>query len=101
MENLIKDCRLAAATMKDVGTFETGQSILIEAADGISRLVAALADMTRQRDEARKLALEEVKAKVWDMAMRMEIHAALGTTTKAKAEEIADILRALAEGKKI
>jgi hypothetical protein len=48
---LIQDCELAAQTLADTATFETGQSILREAADRISALTATVTELQQSRDQ--------------------------------------------------
>ncbi|SFI15171.1 hypothetical protein [Albimonas pacifica] len=50
---LAKDCRDAAQALAKTGTFPTGQSILLEAADALEAQAAELAQVRGERDRLR------------------------------------------------
>ena len=74
VESLAQDCMLAAKCMKDTETFETGQSILKEAATAIYALQAER-DAAITRAEAAEKARDEwceVSQKNYQLARDME-----------------------------
>jgi hypothetical protein len=82
-KNLAKDCRLAAEVLKDTGMFETGQSILTEAAEHI-------ADLTAERDAALARASEaENKASSAQHSVEVLEKRAAGFLARAERAEAA------------
>lgn len=58
VERLAKDCHTAMTCLRDVGSFESGQGILKDAADTLRALLARAEKVEAERDAAWNAAIE-------------------------------------------
>lgn len=80
MSNIVNDCRLAARLMEHDGMFETGQSILKDAADAIEALQAENREQALQILTALGQAQEAYEAQLKAEAERDRLKEALEAT---------------------